>query len=162
VSIHGLDGVAGAQASLVGWRSLLHLLDADGAEQILRKNALVAQVKVIGFGSGGHVKTQLHGFAAALHRYRNRLVGVQLGAFVDIFPVGIVHRVEVADDVAGLDTGLVRCRTWSHPFDGRGLDFDGGDLVDPAEVEDHQHKSENEVGEGPASRSASAASGDAR
>jgi hypothetical protein len=59
VAIDGLDGVAGAQAGLVGWRTRLHFLDADGADQELGQNARIAQVKVIVFGRGGNVEAQL-------------------------------------------------------------------------------------------------------
>jgi hypothetical protein len=58
VSIHGLDGVARAQASLVCRRSRLHFLDPDGAGQKLRQNAQIGQIEILALGAGRHTQAQ--------------------------------------------------------------------------------------------------------
>ena len=52
------------------------------------------------------MQRELERFAAALDRDGHGLVRIESGALVDLFPVGIVGVVEVADDVAGLNAGL--------------------------------------------------------
>ena len=96
----------------VGGRTRLHLLDADGTGKKLRQKALFAQVEVIVFGRGGHVKAQLQGLAAALHRNRYVLVGVQLEAIEDFFPVRIVVAGKAAKNVARLNAGLGSRGAW--------------------------------------------------
>ena len=52
------------------------------------------------------MKEEPDGFAAAIHGNRHGLVLVEGRALVHLVPGGIVHAVEVADDVAGFKTGL--------------------------------------------------------
>jgi len=125
VTIHGLDGVSGAKAGLVGRRPRLHFMYSNGVEQQLRQQALVAGVKLLDC-RGGNMKAQLQGCAAALDCNGDGLVGVQLVTVVDVFPVGLVYGVEVADDVAGFEAGLGRRGAWGDPFHGGGFDFIGG------------------------------------
>ena len=59
----------------------------------------------------------------------------------------IVGIGNAADDVAGLNARLGRGRAGDDPLDGRIFDFDSGDFVDPAVVDEHQHEGQDEVGD---------------
>ena len=121
-TIDGLDAVSRAQAGLVGWSSRLDLLDADGAGGELRQHTSQSS-SIIGLQFTGDMKGELQGLAAALHRDRDRLVGVQVKTIEDFNPVRIVGIGKVADDVAGLNARLGRGRAGDDPLDGRIFDF---------------------------------------
>ena len=120
MAVDGLDLVARAQAGLFWPAFRAHLLDTDRARHDLGKDAGVAEVEVLApWLWRAPCSERLRPVAAAIDGDGNGLAGIQLGAFADLLPVGIVDGVEMADDVAGLKAGLGRGRTGGDPLDRR-------------------------------------------
>src|SRR5665213_2720573 len=102
VAVDRFDNVSGAQASLFRGSSRRHILNADGPGHNLRLQTRIVQVEVVLFSFRGYIQREINGRTAAFDGDRYGLVGIQLGAFVDLFPIGIVGIVKMADVVASL------------------------------------------------------------
>src|ERR1017187_3076666 len=142
MTIHGLDGVTGAHASPVRGSTGLYFIDVNGTGKVLGEEAR----HIVALDFSGQLEGELEGLAVALHGNGHCLIGVESGAGLHGVPVGIVGVLKSANDVAGLKAGFGRCRVGEHPLHRCGLYFNGGNLVEDSKVKEHQHESQNEVG----------------
>jgi hypothetical protein len=84
--------------------------------------------------------------SATLDSDGHRLIEFLIRVGFNLRPTGIVECIKVADDIARLDAGLCSRGTVGDPFDHDRVD--GRNLVDAAEVDEHQHEGEDKIGRG--------------